>query len=497
MMTSHLAQQLQLKRTRSDATVSGLGDTDVSVEGCTVNVCMRSCISDYSVNLQAVVTSTITNSHPNFDIDIDGWAIPSNIPLADPAFNRPQRVDLLIGASLFYGLLCDGQIDLGDGLPILQKTRLGWIVAGGGDSRQQTALMAAEKVSDDSDEQQQCQRMGVANGVQCMSKQMDKLSCQEKSQTPLAETNAVPQQMQRSYEELQQQLHDSDVEWTQRQQELEHHLRHKQDQLNAAEQQVLQLQTRIRDQEAQERIKELGKELQALRTSTEMKERDLRDRLALFQDEVSAMRTSSQLCSPSNHSNSNGNHSNRLNDSSGELCRLTNDMESLRCMLDLRQAEIPTLSKQNAELQRENDDQRSLSNLSENPDDLDVLTPAHLLFGGPPTVILEPDLTMLDYNRQDGWQRVTQLQQVFWARWREEYLTLLQQRSKWRTPDRRLQVNDLVLVKDENLPLARVMALIPGKDDECRVAELKTTCGSTRRAINKLCPLPLKDDVER
>ncbi|XP_060665675.1 uncharacterized protein LOC132797945 [Drosophila nasuta] len=262
-----------------------------------------------------------------------------------------------------------------------------------------------------------------ANGwdspVLCMSKQMDKLSCQEKSQPTLPETNAVLQQMQRNYEELQQQLHGRDVEWTQRQQELEHHLRHKQDQLNAAEQQVLQLQTRIRDQEALERIKELGKELRSLRTSTEMKERDLRDRLALFQDEVSALRTSSQRCSPSNHGNSNGNHSNSLNDSSGELCRLTNDMESLRCVLDLKQADIPTLSKQNAELQ-----------LSENPDDLDALAPAHLLFGGPPTVILEPDLTTLDYNRLDGWQRVTQLQQVFWNRWREEYVTLLQQRSK-------------------------------------------------------------------
>ncbi|XP_060665746.1 uncharacterized protein LOC132798036 [Drosophila nasuta] len=33
---------------------------------------------------------------------------------------------------------------------------------------------------------------------------------------------------------------------------------------------------------------------------------------------------------------------------------------------------------------------RPLLSISESPDDLDVLTPAHLLFGGPPTVILEP-----------------------------------------------------------------------------------------------------------
>ncbi|XP_060665438.1 ankyrin repeat and KH domain-containing protein mask-like [Drosophila nasuta] len=153
-------------------------------------------------------------------------------------------------------------------------------------------------------------------------------------------------------------------------------------------------------------------------------------------------------------------------------------MESLRCMLDLRQAEIPTLSKQNAELQRENDDQRSLSNR---------VTLLHHLYRPVGRFVLT---TM-------SFAPCHQLQQVFWTRWREEYLTLLQKRSKWRTPDRRLQVIDLVLVKDENLPplrwpLARVMSLIPGKDDECRVAELKTTCGSTRRAINKLCPLPLK-----
>ncbi|XP_022228585.2 uncharacterized protein LOC111078288 isoform X2 [Drosophila obscura] len=52
-------------------------------------------------------------------------------------------------------------------------------------------------------------------------------------------------------------------------------------------------------------------------------------------------------------------------------------------------------------------------NERENLDDLDVLTPAHLLLGGPHETILEPDLTKLKYNRLDGWQRVTQLQQTF------------------------------------------------------------------------------------
>jgi len=73
---------------------------------------------------------------------------------------------------------------------------------------------------------------------------------------------------------------------------------------------------------------------------------------------------------------------------------------------------------------------RPLLSISENPDDLVVLTPVHVLFGGPPTTITEPDLTKLNNNQLNGWQLVTYLQQLFWSRWQKEYLTLLQQRTK-------------------------------------------------------------------
>ncbi|XP_053969231.1 uncharacterized protein LOC128870603 [Anastrepha ludens] len=42
---------------------------------------------------------------------------------------------------------------------------------------------------------------------------------------------------------------------------------------------------------------------------------------------------------------------------------------------------------------------RPLVPLSENPEDLDVLTPGHFLIGGPPTAFPEPNLTSLNYNR--------------------------------------------------------------------------------------------------
>ncbi|EDX05789.1 GD21616 [Drosophila simulans] len=137
---------------------------------------------------------------------------------------------------------------------------------------------------------------------------------------------------------------------------------------------------------------------------------------------------------------------------------------------------------------------RAVVPISENPADLDVLTPEHFLNGGPPSSFDEPDITGLNYNRLDSWQRISFLQQIFWSRWKEEYLTLLQQRSKWRTPKPGVAMDNVVLAKDENLPpmrwpLAKVIQLIPGRDGVARVAELRTASGVIRRAVNKLCLL--------
>ncbi|XP_044570422.1 uncharacterized protein LOC123257061 [Drosophila ananassae] len=89
-------------------------------------------------------------------------------------------------------------------------------------------------------------------------------------------------------------------------------------------------------------------------------------------------------------------------------------------------------------------------------------------------VLKADDLQTLVYNIAAG---LVFLQQCFWSRWKEEYLTLLQQRSKWRIPGQGIAVNDILLVKDENLPpikwpLARVSEMVVGDDGVCRVALL-------------------------
>jgi len=110
--------------------------------------------------------------------------------------------------------------------------------------------------------------------------------------------------------------------------------------------------------------------------------------------------------------------------------------------------------------------------------------------------IPEPDLTSLNQNRLSRWQLIQSFRQQFWKRWSSEYLARLQQRPKWLNHRKDLQIGDLVIIKDENLPpqkwkLGRVITLHPGSDGIVRVTTLRTAEGELKRPIAKLCLLPI------
>ena len=75
-----------------------------------------------------------------------------------------------------------------------------------------------------------------------------------------------------------------------------------------------------------------------------------------------------------------------------------------------------------------------------------------------------------------------------------EYLPTLQSRAKWLKPERNLQINDIVLIKEDNLPrfqwlLGRVLNVTMGSDGLVRSAEVKTNSGEFLRPVHKLCLL--------
>ncbi|KYN15584.1 hypothetical protein ALC57_12190 [Trachymyrmex cornetzi] len=73
-------------------------------------------------------------------------------------------------------------------------------------------------------------------------------------------------------------------------------------------------------------------------------------------------------------------------------------------------------------------------------------------------------------------------------------------KNKWTKPFPPLEINRLVLVKEDNLPpskwkLGRIIEVHPGSDGTVRVASIRTSTGTVRRVLTKICPLP-QDEIE-
>lgn len=137
---------------------------------------------------------------------------------------------------------------------------------------------------------------------------------------------------------------------------------------------------------------------------------------------------------------------------------------------------------------------RPITTLSDDHHDLEPLTPNHiLLLKSSPT--LPPGLFQSSdvYNRR-RWRQVQYLADLFWKRWSQEYLPLLQERQRWFTAKRGLQKGDIVLVVDSSAPrgswrIGRVTEVFPDSKGLIRTVKLKTKTGFLERPINKLCLL--------
>jgi hypothetical protein len=137
---------------------------------------------------------------------------------------------------------------------------------------------------------------------------------------------------------------------------------------------------------------------------------------------------------------------------------------------------------------------RPLCPSSDDPKDMEALTPSHFLqqrqgLAIPPGVFEDSEM----FSRKK-WKRAQVLANQFWARWVREYLPILQVRKMWLVPKRNLQVNDLVLVVDSTQPrshrnLGHVTKVFPGTDGLVRTAEVKTQSSLLVRPIAKLCLL--------
>ncbi|KAK9730839.1 hypothetical protein QE152_g14141 [Popillia japonica] len=126
-ITKDLCQKLNLKTNKSSLSISGLNQTLTK----TTMKCHN-------------ITDCMSLSPKN----IVNLKIPECIELADTSFHNAGPIDILLGATIFFEILCKNQILLGKDKPILQETLFGWIVAGSiqvQNQKQVTSLLCNEQ----------------------------------------------------------------------------------------------------------------------------------------------------------------------------------------------------------------------------------------------------------------------------------------------------------------------------------------------------------------
>ncbi|XP_018310912.1 uncharacterized protein, partial [Mycetomoellerius zeteki] len=122
-------KELGLKLQSINVPIYGVGQQLTRARNSTT-VTIQSRITGFKRTLDCLVVEKITQDLPSIEVDRSRLRIPKNVPLADPQFDKPSRIDMLLGAETFFELMAVGTIRLARNQPIWQNTLLGWIVSG-------------------------------------------------------------------------------------------------------------------------------------------------------------------------------------------------------------------------------------------------------------------------------------------------------------------------------------------------------------------------------
>ncbi|XP_045461903.1 uncharacterized protein LOC123672004 [Harmonia axyridis] len=128
-ITSDMCNILHWPKQKINSSISGINETVTSSTYMTQGT-IKSKFNHFKLNTTFVVLDKITDNLPIKKLNINELKIPDNLTLADNSFNVPAPIEMLLGVTVFYDLLCVGQIRLQRGHPIMQKTKLGWIISG-------------------------------------------------------------------------------------------------------------------------------------------------------------------------------------------------------------------------------------------------------------------------------------------------------------------------------------------------------------------------------
>ncbi|GFW18289.1 uncharacterized protein TNCV_4008281 [Trichonephila clavipes] len=138
LSSNECANKLRLKTERINTLISCLNDASMVVNGC-VKVAISNQNKSFKRELDMLVVKKITDFIPQKALEINS-DFSNFVELADSNFNVPGKIDLLLGANIFYELLKPERIKIKDSQLLLVNSVFGYIVTGNLDSINETKV---------------------------------------------------------------------------------------------------------------------------------------------------------------------------------------------------------------------------------------------------------------------------------------------------------------------------------------------------------------------
>ncbi|XP_062700456.1 uncharacterized protein LOC134284909 [Aedes albopictus] len=112
LITSTCVKRLGLRRSNASLEVTGVSGEETKL------------------TTSAYVLGKLTATLPCQRFDVANMPYLEHLQLADPHFNQPGSVDVILGSDVFLSVLEAGQVKDPNGVPVAQRSIFGWMVAG-------------------------------------------------------------------------------------------------------------------------------------------------------------------------------------------------------------------------------------------------------------------------------------------------------------------------------------------------------------------------------
>ena len=133
---------------------------------------------------------------------------------------------------------------------------------------------------------------------------------------------------------------------------------------------------------------------------------------------------------------------------------------------------------------------RPLTTVSSDSNDLNPITP-NLLLNAKGNNSEYGKFHATDVYSKKRWRQIQYMSDLFWKRWRSEFLKTIQKRNKWFKKKENVKIDDIVLICDNNSPrcqwpLGRIVEVKTSKDGNVRSVSVLTKNGMVQRPISKI-----------